>query len=80
MIAENTKIIYIVDKRHVPVHVGPSSTCSSTCKCVYTCNQQATNAHNIAKVACAKIPRIVKYTSIQSIRGVAVISSHVSLH
>ena len=48
---------------------------SSTFKRVCTCNtfayQRVTNARNIAKAASAMgLPRIVKYTSIQSIWGV----------
>ena len=43
-------------------------------------NGRAIKARNMAKTACAVgFPRIVKNTSIQSILGVAVILSHVSL-
>ena len=50
------------------------------CRCSTYEYQRATNARNIAKVACAVgLQRIVKYTSIQSIWGVAVTLSHVLL-
>ena len=48
--------------------------------CVAVIRLRINEPRNIAKVACAVgLPRIVKYTSIQSNWGVAVILSHVSL-
>ena len=61
-----------------PVH--DLALLQSVCVGVIRLRTNERQTRNIAKAACAVgLPRIVKYTLIQSIWGVAMILSHVSL-